>query len=69
MPIIDLSTCDGCGLCVQVCPQHALTVMDAKARVSNPQACEYSGHCELICPVQAIVRPFQIIFPQTGAPT
>ena len=61
VPIIDPELCDACGLCVQVCPSHALALENGKAIVANPAACEYSGHCELICPVHAINRPFQII--------
>jgi 4-aminobutyrate aminotransferase len=29
--------------------------------VTRPEACEYSGYCERICPRQAITRPFQIV--------
>jgi len=35
---------------------------DDIAIVANPQACAYSGYCERICPVDAISRPFQIMF-------
>ncbi len=62
VPIIDHTLCDGCGLCVQVCPTHALALEDGKVAVARPDACDYAGHCEMICPVQAISRPFQIIF-------
>lgn len=62
IPIINLEICDGCGLCVRVCPTAALALVDKKAIIAQPWACEYDGLCELICPVQAISRPFQILF-------
>jgi MinD superfamily P-loop ATPase len=61
VPIIDNALCDGCGLCIQACPYDVLSLFNGKAVISQPQACEYSGHCEMICPVHAINRPFQIL--------
>lgn len=68
VPQIDPLRCDGCGLCVQVCPQGALAVQDGCAVVVNTAACQYHGHCERICPQQAIQRPF-LIFPLTAPST
>jgi NAD-dependent dihydropyrimidine dehydrogenase PreA subunit len=61
VPIIDPALCDGCGLCVRACPSHALALEQGKAIVARPDACQYDGYCEMICPVQAIIRPFLII--------
>lgn len=61
IPLIDLQRCDGCGLCVRVCPTHTLELRDAKAVVAHPLACEYIGMCEAVCPRQAITRPFEIV--------
>jgi NAD-dependent dihydropyrimidine dehydrogenase PreA subunit len=61
LPIIDAAKCNGCGICIPACPNHVLEMQDEKAVVSNPQACEYAGECELICPTQAITRPFLIL--------
>lgn len=61
VPIIDVEKCNGCGLCVPACPNHAVEMQDNKAMVANPQACEYAGECELICPTQTITWPFLIL--------
>ena len=61
VPLIDPARCDGCGLCVRVCPTGALAVKDGKAIVAAPEACNYTGLCEAICPTGAIQRPFEIV--------
>ncbi|MEA3338923.1 MAG: 4Fe-4S binding protein [Chloroflexota bacterium] len=61
VPLIDPARCDGCGLCVRVCPTGALAVQDGLAVVAAPEACNYTGLCEAACPTGAIQRPFEII--------
>ena len=50
---IDRDLCNGCGLCVRVCPAKTLSMEDGKAVVSGSysMAC---GHCEAVCPQGAI---------------
>ncbi|MCJ7701674.1 MAG: 4Fe-4S binding protein [Anaerolineales bacterium] len=61
VPHIDTARCDGCGICVRVCPTHALELRDDIAIVAHPHLCQYHGLCELSCPKQAISRPFEIL--------
>jgi len=61
MPVIDLERCDGCGLCVKLCPTGALALHHGIATVVRPEACNYTGLCERICPMKAIQRPFEIV--------
>jgi len=62
VPIIDPVCCTGCGLCVKACPTGALAMSGSTAVVAWPAACEYTGDCERICPMQTISRSFQIVF-------
>jgi ferredoxin len=63
IPLIDPLRCDGCGLCVQVCPTGTLgrDENSGRAIVVRPEACDYTGHCETICPTAAIARPFEVV--------
>jgi len=61
IPLIDPARCDGCGLCVRVCPTGALAVQDGKAVVATPEVCNYTGLCEAACPTGAIQRLFEIV--------
>lgn len=40
--------CQGCGLCIEVCPQGALS-LSGQARV-DPEACVLCGYCGRVCP-------------------
>ncbi|RLI31429.1 disulfide reductase [Candidatus Bathyarchaeota archaeon] len=44
--------CDGCGVCVDVCPAAAIT-LSSKAKV-NPFMCTGCGACVPVCPKEAI---------------
>jgi nitroreductase/NAD-dependent dihydropyrimidine dehydrogenase PreA subunit len=50
---IDRERCNGCGMCIKVCPRQALSLVDGKAaRTDRPSfSC---GHCEAVCPQNAI---------------
>ena len=61
MPIIDLSKCDGCGVCAERCPTGALAMQDGKPYLARPDLCEYCATCEDVCPTGAIALPYQIV--------
>ncbi len=45
--------CNGCGECIEICPEEAITLVDEKA-VINDIACSGCGLCIPLCPVNAI---------------
>ena len=51
---LDIETCVGCSLCVQVCPHAVFRVADGKAGIVDRDACMECGACALNCPVDAI---------------
>ena len=57
------SKCIGCGECVKVCPQGALSP-GGEGIVSDPHLCNLCGRCAEVCPTRAIEmsgRTYEII--------
>lgn len=55
-PIINKSTCIGCGICTQVCPEgDVLGLIDGKSTIVNGSLCVGHALCADNCPVGAIV--------------
>ena len=50
---IDRDLCNGCGLCVAVCPTGTISLTEGKATVSGEESL-LCGHCEAVCPQGAI---------------
>ena len=62
LPEIDLLRCDGCGICVRLCPTAAVTLVRGQAVVTAPERCTFCEICESYCPQEAIGRPFRVQF-------
>ena len=50
---IDIERCTGCGICKDVCPQHAMAIKNDLALV-NDDLCIQCGTCADVCPAGAI---------------
>lgn len=55
MVIVDKAQCTGCGSCISVCPQKAITLNDNTAMI-NEDLCRQCGNCACICPAGAIIE-------------
>ncbi|MBI2860321.1 MAG: 4Fe-4S binding protein [Chloroflexi bacterium] len=54
MPSVDLSKCNGCGLCVMACRCGAMRITNNRASVVETSQCEWCTYCEAVCPTSAI---------------
>lgn len=62
---IDTKLCNGCGMCVQLCPTDVLR-LDKKSRkavITYPEDCQVCELCMVNCPAKAIV-----VTPQKSSP-
>ena len=51
---LDVERCDGCGLCVAVCPRAVFAIADGRASLAARGACIECGGCALNCVPGAI---------------
>ncbi len=66
VPEVEISKCDGCGKCGEVCVYNAIAVVNKKVLIF-PELCHGCGSCSYFCPQQAIKeRDKEIGFVETG---
>ncbi len=53
-PIIDEKECNGCGACVDACPESVLDLVGDVARVVDEDSCTGCENCLEECPMGAI---------------
>ena len=51
---LDAAKCNGCGLCVQVCPHNVFVMENRQARIIDLDACMECGACAMNCAESAI---------------
>jgi len=55
---LDEKKCNGCGMCVVVCPHAVFDIPNGRAQIIDRDACMECGACAQNCPTEAItVRP------------
>jgi ferredoxin len=60
-PQIDITKCNGCGLCVSVCEKKGLEITERVAIFIGGQTCDWCGYCEAVCASGAIACPYEIV--------
>jgi ferredoxin len=51
---LDEEKCNGCGMCVQVCPHEVFTIRHHKSKILNRDRCMECGACAKNCAVGAL---------------
>jgi len=51
---INEDKCNGCGLCITICAEAALELVDGKAKLVKDFYCDGMGACLDVCPVDAL---------------
>jgi len=51
---MDQTKCNGCGMCIDVCPQEVFTLLEKVSTIIDRDACMECGACAINCPRQAI---------------
>ena len=52
---INQDKCNGCGMCINVCPHNVIEMKNKKAVITDKNACMECGACQLNCPQNAIM--------------
>lgn len=57
--LVDLETCRGEGICVDVCPENVLEILNGKAATVGSRAgtCIKCGQCVAVCPTESLQMP------------
>jgi len=58
--------CFGCGLCVESCPQQAISIVSATAQINQGQ-CNQCRRCLDVCPQGAITEVAPVSVPELQA--
>jgi NAD-dependent dihydropyrimidine dehydrogenase PreA subunit len=52
--VYDPKLCNGCAVCVAVCPHNVFEMNDRLAQLVHPQVCMECGACQVNCVMKAI---------------
>ena len=66
LPEIDLTLCNRCGACIELCPTGAAEMRADGPFIVRPTDCTYCAVCEAICPQGAITCVYEIVWEGEG---
>jgi Fe-S-cluster-containing hydrogenase component 2 len=66
MLMVKKDLCFGCGLCVENCPQQAISIVSATAQINQGQ-CNQCRRCLDVCPQGAIIEVAPVSVPELQA--
>jgi NAD-dependent dihydropyrimidine dehydrogenase PreA subunit len=52
---LDIEKCNGCGICLLVCPHAVFALENKQAAIVDRDACMECGACALNCPEEALM--------------
>ena len=57
--VVDQETCLGDGICVEICPENTLEIVNEKATTvdERAEACIRCGQCVAVCPTESLTMP------------
>lgn len=55
-PVIEADDCSACGICIDVCPEGVLDIIDDAAEVIDEDSCIACGNCMEDFPMGCIVE-------------
>ncbi|KUO50940.1 MAG: ferredoxin [Desulfitibacter sp. BRH_c19] len=50
----DPKLCNGCGMCLNVCPHNVLSIVDKKINIKHKDSCMECSACVKNCPQEAL---------------
>ena len=56
--VINTQLCNGCGICIELCPSAVFTLHNGEIKVVNEDNCIYCLGCIALCPKKAIKIKF-----------
>ena len=59
-PVFDYGKCVKCGLCVEKCPEHSLTMLPSGRIIYFETLCSGCSSCMLVCPANAISEGYRL---------
>lgn len=55
-PVLMGKRCNGCGICIEVCPSFVFSRAHGTVFVAKDEWCIGCGHCTAVCPQEAIIH-------------